>query len=79
MVQVVGMVVDGVNGSPIENATVVMGTYWTLTDERGFYNIENSVAPGYYKMKVLQRNYTRFEQTVNITMDCSLKVSMFPG
>ena len=77
MVSVVGRVADGVNGNPIENATIIIGIDWALSDDHGNFKIAAQIKPGNYTLKVLQRNYTPLSKEITIDGDCNIEVSLF--
>jgi len=75
MTVVVGHVSDAATGNPVENATVVIGTNFDLTNENGDFivRIGNS---GRYKMSVIQRYYKKFSQEISIMGDTDINVHL---
>jgi hypothetical protein len=77
MAFVAGMVTDGASGEPIENATVIIGIDWALSDDKGSFTIAAPIKPGNYTLKVLQRNYIPLMKETTIDGDCNIEVSLF--
>jgi len=73
MVVVVGNVVDAETGFPVENATVIIGTNFDLTNENGDFIVRVD-SPGTYKMSVIQRYYSKYVEELTILGDTDVKV-----
>ena len=76
MVLIRGNITDALSGRPVENATVIIGSSWALTDENGDYIIYTTMLPGNYELKVSHRYYKRVEETVSINKDCVVDIPM---
>jgi len=76
MTVVVGHVSDAATGMPVENATVVIGTNFDLTNESGDF-IVRLEGSGRYKMSVIQRYYKKFSQEVSIMGDTDMNIHLF--
>ncbi|MCE1246940.1 MAG: carboxypeptidase regulatory-like domain-containing protein [Firmicutes bacterium] len=62
---VVGTVTDASSGSPIEAATVTIGSNSTTTNEKGHFLIGN-LTTGTYSVSVIREGYTNYSDTINV-------------
>ena len=79
MLSVGGKVIDSNNGNPIENATVIVGTNWALSDDWGRFTIAAQFEPGVYTIKVLQRNYQPLVSEISLSYDSNLDIPLVPS
>lgn len=75
MTVVVGRVSDAATGAPVENATVIVGTNFDLTNESGDFIVRVG-GTGIYKMSVIQRYYKKFKQEISIMGDTDMNIKL---
>lgn len=69
-----GSVVDNISGSPIENATVIIGNSLSLSNEGGFFSLD--VPSGRHDLVVIQRYYKKIKEYIDIFGDTPLFIRM---
>lgn len=74
MALVNGIVYDKKTRVPIENATIIIGTEFTLSHETGEFAME--VPVGIYDIVVIQRYYRKIKQHIEVLGSISLNIEM---
>ena len=75
MYSISGQITDAATGAGIENATVVIGQKFALTNQHGFYTI-TGVPGGTLRVTVLQRYYQKFESLVDIDGNLAINIQL---
>lgn len=57
-------------GFPVENATVILGNTYDLSDENGKFELHN-VPAGTHRLKVVHRSYETFEEPMEVSGNIS--------
>jgi len=74
MALVNGVVYDKITRIPIENATVIIGSEFSLSHENGEFEME--VPVGIYDIVVIQRFYRKIKQNLEVLGNISLNIEM---
>lgn len=75
MFTVSGRITDADTGIGVENATVVIGQEFALTDQHGFYTILN-VPAGTHPIYAMQRYYQKFASTLDINGNLGVNIGL---
>ncbi|MDD3494016.1 MAG: carboxypeptidase-like regulatory domain-containing protein [Dehalococcoidales bacterium] len=73
MVRITGNIVDA-TGSPVANALVSIGTFWTNSDSRGSFYLDIPV--GQYPLKVVHRDYPEKTRQISVNAPTTLNITL---
>lgn len=76
MALVMGQVIDRQTKQPVENATVVIGSQFALSDDTGHFRFANPVVNGNYNLQVLQRYYKKVEEPIFLSGDTPVDIAI---
>lgn len=74
MASITGTITDAITGSPIENATVIIGDSLAFSNENGEFTINSPI--GRQRLVVIQRYYKKIKDFVELGEGSTITIRM---